>query len=215
MFCASAVFAQDNTSDKRWNFYVGAGYAMNDVTGTVMKGSMHGMAVDARVAYQLTKDLPLDAFVGIKIGWSWKDENDARENIEYKQHIHNIDVPVGLQYRWSLNDNITLVPSAAINLRRGLSAEAETIIKGQYGTATTDIDMYDWDWKHHFEMGARFGLNVEYKHFYLGYAFIPNISGPKERDLVFSCTCGENVWTEKPDPRARIDSHLVTLGYHF
>ncbi|MCR5362030.1 MAG: outer membrane beta-barrel protein [Bacteroidales bacterium] len=137
------------------------GETADDATKGINAGILWGKGI--------LDNVPLAVEYGANITWTrYSDEEEYwGTKTETKENFMNIAIPVNLAYHFSVNDDVSVIPHAGLNMRVNVLAKSTAEVDGE----KEETNWFDDSDAKRFQLGANLGIGVTYQKYYLGYQF--------------------------------------------
>lgn len=137
-------------------------YGIDDV-------DFNGFSLEYFKGFGIMSDMPVFLEVGAGIEWlRYSDsESGGYDGIEFEitetDNIFSLNIPVNLGYKFSLSENVTVMPYVGLKANLGLSAKQKISVEASYD-GETEEESEDYSWYDEDDMGDN-----TLKRFFLGW----------------------------------------------
>lgn len=137
-----------------------------------------GLSLGWTKGISLMQDLPLFLEVGANVMYGF-DKEDIDEEESMKTSLLSINVPVTAAWKFTLNDNISLIPHVGLNLRGNILGKTTYEYEyyddwdEEYYSEEEDFDLFDSDEGDgkRFNVGATIGVAANFKKYTVGLSY--------------------------------------------
>ncbi len=160
-----------------------------------------GLSIGYVTGISISKTMPLFVETGVHLQWMHYNESSSDDDYEETVNMYSISIPANLTYRYSVNENFSLLPYVGLNFRGNLSGTLTT----DDGDDEEEIDLFDkkdmgssdntWS---RFQVGWQIGIGAN-----LGDKFYASVGYGSD----FS-----EIWKEM---KAKLSTTSITVGFNF